>query len=572
MNLINFHSNDCKNCYKCLRHCNVKAIKILDDKAEIIEDKCIACGHCLVVCPQEARYIKSDMDIVKNLLNSKDKVVATIAPSFAGSFKMDNPYKFVTALKKLGFDAVEETAIGANLITKEYNKFIDENNLENIITTCCPSTNYLIEKYYPSLIKYMMPIVSPMVAHGKMIKKKYGEDVKVVFIGPCISKKYEAIDNSEAIDAVLTFEEVNQWFEHSEISIEDLEASNFDEQSDGEGRSYPIVGSIISQLNINEENSNYNFIKVDGLDKCRELLKELDSGNLNNVCVEINACVGGCIGGPGNPKNQEGLFVRKNKVKKYSSKDVKNIKTQTYEIEGFDLRKKFSSNEVAKPDFSYEQIRNVMSQMGKVEKTDELNCGACGYDTCKEKATAVLAGMSEMTMCVPYMRSKAESMTNIIFEYTPNGIFLIDENLIIKEYNPTAARMFMLKNNAFKEKNVLTLLNDDYIMEAHDKKETIFGKVVKYPQYGLTIRENIIYLEEEKLFMIIMNDISIEEKRKIQFGNMKEETMEAAQKVIEKQMRVAQEIASLLGETTAETKVTLTKLKKLISEEDGDIK
>jgi iron only hydrogenase large subunit-like protein/uncharacterized Fe-S cluster-containing protein len=548
----------------------VKAIKILDDKAEIMEDKCIACGQCLVVCPQEARYIKSDMDIVKDLLKSNSKVVATVAPSFAGSFKMDNPFKFITALKKLGFYAIEETAIGATLVTEEYNKFIDKNKPENIITTCCPSTNYLIEKYYPSLIKYMIPIVSPMVAHGKMLREKYGEDIKTVFIGPCISKKYEALDNQEAIHAVLTFEEVSQWLEHSKINIEELEPSIFDEQSTEEGRSYPLLGSIISQLNINKENSNYNFIKVDGLDDCKEVLKEIASGNLSNVCIEMNACTGGCVGGPGNPKNQEGIFVRKNKVRKYSEDSVKNSKKQIKLGNDINVVQKFTCKEIYMPKFSSEQIRDIMIKMGKFEKTDELNCGACGYNTCKDKAIAVLAGMSEMTMCVPYMRSKAESMTNIIFEYTPNGIFLIDENLIIKEYNPTAARMFMLKNNALKEKSILTLLNDNYIVEAHEKRKTIFGKVVKYPQYGLVIRENIVYLEEEKLFMIIMNDISLEEKRKNQLGNMKEETMEAAQKVIEKQMRVVQEIASLLGETTAETKVTLTKLKKIISEEDGD--
>ncbi|GAA0181174.1 [Fe-Fe] hydrogenase large subunit C-terminal domain-containing protein [Clostridium sediminicola] len=568
MQFINFHSQNCKNCYKCLRSCHVKAIKILDDKAEIMEDKCIACGQCLVVCPQEARYIKSDMEIVKDYINNGDKVVVSIAPSFIGSFLVEQGEQLVTGLKKIGFFAVEETAIGAEVVSKEYNRYINENKPESIITTCCPSTNYLIEKYYPSLIKYMLPVVSPMVAHGKMIKDEYGEDAKVVFIGPCISKKYEAKDNEDSVDAVITFEELSQWLEEENINLNELKPTNFDKQSSENGRSYPLIGSIISQLDISKKDE-YFMIKVDGLGKCRELLNEIDEGNLKNVCVEMNACIGGCIGGPGNPKDQKGLFVRRNRVRKYSEsctgKEV-DMKVSS----NIDLKQKFTNNEITQKEYDEEEIFDIMRQMGKFQKSDELNCGACGYDTCKEKAIAVLSGMSEMSMCVPYMRSKAESMTNIIFEHTPNAIFLFDENLIIKEYNPTAERIFMLNKNSFKEKNILTLLNDDNIIEAHESKKNIFGKTVHYFQYGVSIRENIIYLEEEKIFMMIMSDISLEEKRKKQLGVMKQETMDAAQKVIEKQMRVAQEIASLLGETTAETKVTLTKLKKLMSSEDGD--
>lgn len=568
MNLINFHSQNCKNCYKCLRSCHVKAIKILNDKAEIMEDKCIACGQCLVVCPQEARYIKSDMELVKHYISKGKRVIVSIAPSFIGSFDVEKGEQLVAGLKKLGFFAVEETAIGAEIVSREYNRYIKENKPESIITTCCPSTNYLIERYYPSLIKYMLPIVSPMVAHGKMIKDKYGQDVKVVFIGPCISKKYEARDNEESVDAVITFEELSRWFEETKIDLRELDLINFDKQSGKNGRSYPLIGSIISQLDINE-NDEYFMIKVDGLGKCRELLREINEGNLKNVCVEINACVGGCIGGPGNPKDQKGLFVRRNRVRRYSESNTgKQIEIEI--SKDINLKQNFANNEIIQKEYDKEEIFDIMRQMGKFQKSDELNCGACGYDTCKDKAIAVLSGMSEMSMCVPYMRSKAESMTNIIFEHTPNAIFLFDEDLMVKEYNPTAERMFLLNKNSFKEKNILTLLNDDNIIEAHEYKKSIFEKSVHYFQYGVSFRENIIYLEEEKIFMMIMSDITLEEKRKKQLGVMKQETMDAAQKVIEKQMRVAQEIASLLGETTAETKVTLTKLKKLMSSEEGD--
>ncbi|WP_461206582.1 [Fe-Fe] hydrogenase large subunit C-terminal domain-containing protein [Clostridium sp. DL1XJH146] len=572
MNLIDFNSQNCKNCYKCLRTCHVKAIKIKDDKAEIMEEKCIACGQCLVVCPQEARYIKTDVDKVLNFIKSGEKCVVSLAPSFAGSFEYEEFGQMVTALKNIGFYAVEETAVGAELVSKEYEKYINNNKLKNVITTCCPSSNFLIEKYYPELIKYMIPVVSPMIAHARRIKEKYGSDTKIIFIGPCISKKYEVAyeDETKSIDAVITFEELYKWFKYKEINISDLEESEFDEETSKVGTSYPLLGSVIDRLDIGDKKLKYDYIKVDGFDKCREILEEIKNKNIENVIVELNVCIGGCIGGPATPKEEQGLFVRKKKVSDYVKRKNDKVDNDEKKHYNIGLEKNFQNKAVITNEYSEKQIISVMREMGKFEKTDELNCGACGYNTCREKAKAVLDGMSEKTMCVPYMRSKAESLTNVIFENSPNAIFLLDENLAIKEYNPTAARIFLLSNEGCNPKNILNIISDKNLVKAKENKENVYGEKVAYHQYGIVMQENILYLEKEKIFIIIMNDITLEEKRKKELGVVKEETLDAAQRVIEKQMRVAQEIASLLGETTAETKVILTKLKKMASK-DGDI-
>ena len=299
MKVIDFHDANCKHCYKCVRNCRVKAISVKNEQAHIVREACIHCGLCLEVCPQNAKTFASDLDRVKRFLRTGTHTVISIAPSFMGVLPYEKPGQIVHALLKLGFAEVRETAEGAALITKEYQKLLEEGEMENIITTCCPSMNDLIEKYHPSLTKYMAPVVSPMIAHGRLIKKMYGEDTKVVFLGPCIAKKEEAIGDQRvtgAIDAILTFEELLDWLKAEGIDIMKCEDKPVANPAVNVNRAYPVSGGVIRSILAEEEEKDpYHKIYVDGIDACIELLESMEKGELEHCFVEVNICQGGCI-------------------------------------------------------------------------------------------------------------------------------------------------------------------------------------------------------------------------------------------------------------------------------------
>jgi len=251
MGFINFKKANCKNCYKCVRVCPIKAIRVKDEQAEIIENACILCGKCLKACPQHAKSIRSDIDRVKCLIKAAGKAFVSLAPSFIGAFELQEAGQIVGALKALGFDEVQETALGAVYVSEAYRDIMKQGRMENIISSACSMVNELIEKYYPEVIPYLAPVVSPMIAHGRLIKDSLGWDTKVVFIGPCISKKMEAEDfrDEGVIDAVLTFDELLRWFEQENIRLEEQEPLEFYGDNPGVARYYPVPNGILKTLN-----------------------------------------------------------------------------------------------------------------------------------------------------------------------------------------------------------------------------------------------------------------------------------------------------------------------------------
>ncbi|GLC31068.1 [Fe-Fe] hydrogenase large subunit C-terminal domain-containing protein [Clostridium omnivorum] len=570
MELINFSKANCRSCYKCLRSCPVKAIRIKNDQARIVEDRCVACGQCLVVCPQNARHIKSDLDSIKYSIKSGKNTIAIVAPSFSGAFDMKDELQLVAALKKLGFKFVEEVALGAEIITDLYKNAAKKGELKNLITTSCPSVNYLVQIYYPELIKYMIPLDSPMLVNGKLIREKYGEDAFITFVGPCTAKKFESIDeeNKGIIDAVLTFDELHKWLDDEQIDLSSLASDNFDESGSTPGRQFPVLG----KLDIGN-NTIYDPTVVDGIDSCIKLFDSMEKGEIEGLFIEALACRGGCIAGPAMPKDESDYFVRQKKVKSYIRKQSKNAKIALKPItSSLDFSKKFEDLSFEKETASDEEIVKVLKKMGKLDKSDELNCGVCGYNTCREKAQAVLDGMAEINMCIHYIRNKAESISNLVFESSPNAIFTLDEDLLVKDFNPSSERIFSTKLEDIKDKPICMLMDDSSFSKVKETKENVIANRIHFEDKDLVLLENIIYMEKQGMFLCILTDITTEEKNKAELALMKTKTLDAAQSVIEKQMRVAQEIASLLGETTAETKVILTKLKAIAVKEVSDTK
>lgn len=569
MNVIGFKEAKCKNCYKCVRTCEVKAIQVKNEQAQIINDMCILCGHCLEACPQNAKTFISDLEKVKDYIASGYKTVISIAPSYAGIMKFNNSGQIVTALKKLGFYQVRETAEGAVYVTNEYERLIREGKMRNIITTSCPSANDLIEIYYPSLVDEMAPVVSPMIAHGKMIREVLKEEVKIVFLGPCMAKKREAQGDERTrgyIDAVINFEEIEKWLAKEKINITDLEPMEFDNSNPAVNRLYPISSGVISSVVAMEEDAEvrkYRKLYVHGIKNCMELFASMECGEVEGCFIEANICNGGCIKGPAVSRKEISRFKVKLDMEESIRKEAPN-QSEFYNLNKESLAKTFKNRASEEPIPSEDELRKILKKTGKVKRDQELNCGACGYPTCRDKAIAVYQGKAELTMCIPYMHEKAQSMANIVLDTTPNIIIVVDADMKIVEFSGAATRYFRVTRTEALNKYLYEFIDHTDFEEVMLTHNNIYGKKVDYPDRKLATLQNIVYIEEQNNVLGIFQDITRVEEKKQQAYKVKVETIEMAQRVIDKQMLVAQQIAGLLGETTAETKVTLTKLRDTI--------
>jgi PAS domain S-box-containing protein len=546
----------------------VKAISVKDSQAHIMEDHCIHCGKCMEICPQNAKTFSSDMGRVKRYLKKGEKVVISIAPSYVGVLEFGRPGQVVDALLRLGFAEVRETAEGAALVTEEYKKLIRERQMSNIITTCCPSVNDLIEKYYPDCAKFMAPVVSPMIAHGRYIKKIYGGETKVVFLGPCIAKKQEAGGDERvagAIDAILTFEELAEWLEEEHIRLHDCEDKPMGNPDPQINRLYPVSGGVVQSVITGEEADTYQKVYVDGLENCMEMLECLQKGELEHCFIEANVCEGGCAKGPASARWNTSYVKAKVRIdKEVTYQPARDLPRMSVE----EMRKEFTDRSLHDEMPSEEQIQEILKSTGKYSAEDELNCGACGYSTCREKAIAVYQGKAELEMCMPYALMQAESMSNVVMDTTPNMIYVVDGELRIRECNKSGQELLGVGREEALTRYIFEFMDATDIEETLRTKDAVMNKKMKLEHEGLTVEETVVYIENLDSVLVIFRDITHEEKIKEQHYNLKLETMEMAQKVIDKQMMVAQEIAGLLGETTAETKVTLTRLRDSVLNEE----
>ncbi|SHM93201.1 PAS domain S-box-containing protein [Caldanaerovirga acetigignens] len=567
MQVISVSKANCKNCYRCVRHCPVKAVKISGGQAEIVEDLCVFCGRCVIECPQNAKKVKSELEIVKEFIKSKKRVIASIAPSYPAAFDVKSPYEMYAMLKNLGFYRAEETAVGAELVSREFRKLAENSDVYPIITTACPVVKNLVEKYYPVLIKNLAPQVSPMVAHARSLKKRFGKDVKVVFIGPCVAKKAEARDYSVSgdVDAVLTFQELKEWLS------EGNKASQLESISIGEGliepfeaRNYPLPGGLLKTSLIKGDFLSEEVLVADGIKECKELLDAVEKGKVNAKILEMMACSGGCLGGPMMPQ-ESSLYERRAKllyfIRENLRVDNKKVRDFLFEI---DLGRTFERKVPNILEPTEEDIKKILYKIGKTSPEKELNCGACGYSSCREKAAAVFRGMAEVDMCIPYMRSRAESLANLIIDNTPNAVILVDKDLKVREINRAGEKMLGVEKEEVLGRPLSDFMDDRDVAWVLANKSSLSSKKENYPRDFTTVFESILYIEDSQLALIIMQDISEQERQRKELERVREETVKKAQEVINKQMRVAQEIAGLLGETTAESKVLLLRLIELV--------
>ena len=617
MSVIYTLIQNCRDCYKCVRHCPVKAVKIQNGHAEIVDERCLHDGICVAECPQRAIRVESSIEKVKSFIQSGDDVIVSLAPSFDSEFECDSPSQIAEGLMRLGFAGVEETIMATFQVVKSYNSLLS-NTTSPVISSICPVIVNLVEKYHTDKIGYLSPVVSPSIAHARMLKSIIASEraevrnkgkVRVVHIGPCIGMKGEVSNASPLLkgaggifgelDATLTFDELRRWWRNEGIKVEECKTSVVSAQTGDLENGYHIIDSENLLRSIRQESDKLatNRIRIPELHSSIEFLETFPNNMRNMQLADMKGCTEHCpnslfiaaganiakTGRPiicslGNPDGLEG-----------EGETVYHIAPQRGVT--FDLSREFSAKQISMPMPSEEEISEILARMGMFTRRDELNCGACGYDSCREKAVAVYQGMAELEMCMPYMRRQASHATSII-EHSPNAVMLVDSNGSIQFTNPIFRTMFRCEEELLVGKPVEDFIRSDCFARAlqgdgflaekvnvteHDLSYRIQIFPIREENFNGTINKNVEHPDEDggesaklthQLLGAVIVDISEEERARREFAKVKQETLQSAQEVIFRQMQTAQEIAGLLGESTADTKVLLVELMNLVKQEE----
>lgn len=552
--ILGLKKTNCKSCHKCIRNCAVKSIRFTAGQAHIVEDECILCGRCFAVCPQDAKVIASDMEKVRIMLQT-GTVYASIAPSFAASYPGVGIDALEDALKKLGFAGAEETAVGATIVKKEYERILDEEKPNILVSSCCSSINLMLRKYYPEALFTLAPVITPMQAHCRDIKRRHPE-AKTVFIGPCISKKSEAAEE-DAVDAVLMFDEFNRWLREEGIELGRRE----DIRKGGRARVFPTAGGIIETM---DKNPEYTYVAVDGVKKCMDVLDEIKEGRLHNCFIEMSACEGSCADGPILDKMKNTPAQNYLQVVRYAEKE--DFAVEKYAKEKIAAVYEPSELEAEQP--SEAEIKAMLLKMNKLSKEDELNCGSCGYCTCREKAIAIIQGKAEISMCLPYMLSQMENLSDSVVANFPDAILVLNDELEIQKINPKAKKILRIRDESdVMGEHIGRLLDPEPFEMVMLKKKDLMYEQLYLAEYECYVEQTIIYNREGHQFICILCDITADMALREKKLANQNQAFEIANDMAKKQLKIVQSIASLLGETTADTLIALEHLKETIADD-----
>ena len=559
-------TNECKDCYKCVRHCPVKAIKIENDHASVIADRCISCGNCVKVCPTNAKCVRADVEKVKNLMIAQKDVYVSLAPSWRAVFE-NSAQKMIAILKRLGFKEVSETALGAQEVSIHDAEVL--NNMEKglLISSACPVIVDYIRLYKPEFSKYITPIGSPAKTHAKMLKEKFGNDIAVVFIGPCIGKKNEADEEDGLIDVSITFEELKIWVadEIGDISsIKKEESFEFVPDSAYEGTLYPINGGMNETIKKIGVKPQVQLMEVCTIPAFERALENLEPDKLAvPVFVEALACESGCITGPCIASNKASITSISDVMYKVKVRDEIPKKPQTV------VECDYAPKSVSTSKYTIEEIQGALKKIGKHNEEDELNCGGCGYSSCRELAVALLDGVAETSMCVSYMRKIAMRKAAAMLRCMPAAIVMVDNNMNILEANDSFMKMFTGDMyEIFRARpDGLTGAAIDRIVEFSDIFRTILktGKDLHKEHYNVNDKLydiNAFTIEPNEIVGAIITDVT-------QTETNREKISEKAKEVISKNISIVQEIACLLGEHMVETETLLNSIANDYDDKEG---
>lgn len=551
---IRHDKSNCRSCRKCIRYCPVKAISFEEGQANILADECVLCGQCLITCPQRAKYVGSSIERVKALIAIGWPVYASVGSSFPVAFVGVSFDDLAQCLKQLGFAGAQETSVGASIVRRCYEDMVAKGGQSVIISSACHSVNLTVQKYFPSLLPLLAPFKSPMLTHGDYIKRR-NPGAMVVSIGPCVSQKAEADSYPGSVDCVLTFDELARWME-SEGIVPEAGALG----TGSTAGMYCVTGGIVRDMTF-PEGSGYQRVVIDGVDNCMAALKDISAGRLDSCFVEISACAGGCIGGPAMGSGAFSPVRGRVAVGKHAA--IKEPQTDMPDIAL--LHKDFSPMPRPSPLPDESAIETMLQSMGKSRTEDRLNCGSCGYETCRDKAEAILLGRAEISMCLPRLMENAKSFSDTIIRNTPNGIMVLNRDLEIQQINQAACGIFGVAD----PKDVLggqieRLIDLGSLIQVVVDGRNLYDSQIWLAEHRRWIVVTIVHEKGNDIIICIIRDITAAEKERILQEELSARAVGIADRVIEKHMRTVQEIASLLGETTADTKVALTTLKETL--------
>lgn len=547
--------NDCQDCYKCVRACPVKAIKIENGHAQEISDHCVLCGRCVEICPVGAKRIRDDRPEAERLLRSGKPVYVSIAPSWVGEFPDVSPGKIIRALKALGFAEIGETALGAQEVTASLAEFLRDAGPGLYLSTACPSAVEYVRRYLPHLTGCLTPVLSPLLAHCKLIRRAAGPDAPIVFFGPCIAKKVEADGHGDMLACSLTFKDLRAWLEDRGIDLDRIDdgPEDFFPVKADEGTHYPIEGGMIETIKASGEFPDVRFLTISGMNSLQRALDKVDPRGFSvPVFMECLACPGGCINGPGSQKSHSSLSRWMN-VKDFAG-PLEKAPTRMVSVP---VDEPYLPQRSDEGNVTEEQIKLALRMIGKTSEEDELNCGGCGYDTCRAMAKALVLGRAEVTMCVSYMRKKAQKKANALLRSMPSGVVIVDHDLSIVECNERFANLMGPETAGLYD------LSDGLKGARLARIAPTFAHLVE----GVLDTDEDVHYDHfragEKLFEItvfsiephltvgaVILDVTRREIRRDQIAHR-------ANEVIRKNLATVQEIACRLGEHMADTEILL---------------
>lgn len=553
--------NECVDCYKCVRQCSMKAIRIESGHASVIPEKCIACGHCVLICPSEAKKIRNDVNKARAVLTAKQRVFVSLAPSWAGFFEC-GAEKLIAALKKLGFTGVSETALGAQEVSIEVTKLLSKRENKINISSACPAIVDYVRLYMPECTKFITPVASPALTHAKLLKKRYGEDIGVIFIGPCIAKKNESDKSPELIDVSLTFTELVEWFKQEGIDPDEIELVPNEEikfvpKKAYEGSYYPIEGGMNKTIRLSGCAKDIQLVSVSSIHAFKESLENLDPAKIDRpIFIEALACAGGCANGPCKNHSKPGILTMSDILRTVKLRE--DIPSEPEVIVEKEYKERPQNTRI----FTAEEIAQAMELIGKHGSEDEINCGGCGYDTCRCLAQALLTGAAEPSMCVSYMRKLAIRKASAMLRSMPSAIVMADADLRIIETNEAFVRMFspdLLEIFNGRPEGLAGGALDRVIPFVDLFKRTLkSGKDIHKERYSVdkNLYDIAIFeIERNKIVGAVITDVTKTEMKR-------EQIAKKAHEVIEKNIATVQNIACLLGEHMVDTELLLSQIEQ----------
>jgi|CZKF01.1.fsa_nt_gi iron only hydrogenase large subunit-like protein len=563
INPIYTQERECQDCHKCIRECPVKAIRVEDGYARVVPELCIMCGNCVLACPSSAKRVRDDLPVAKALLKSRHKVIASLAPSFVAQFSGVRSAQLIHALKKLGFFAVSETALGAQQVSAGIFSLMCSKPKQIWISSACPVVVDFIGKYHPECQPHVFSVLSPLLTHCKMLRAQYGDDIATIFIGPCIAKKMEAEQHPELLDAVLTFEDLEHWLSEENIHLEEIAetpADHFEPEEAEEGALYPIDGGMVPDVAGDREVNRSQFMAFSGIANVEQALKGISEWKPeHNIFFELTACAGSCVNGPKAARTTS-VARRRYDILHYAKSGSEHPRKLALGIAGH-----YAASPIARNEYSEMQLQEVLRTVGKYSAEDELNCGGCGYDSCRDFAHALIAKNSERMMCATYTRKLAQKKANALLNKMPSAVVIVNEELKIIECNLNFVRLFSedAEESATLEGSALSaVIPFSYLFHrVLDSDEDIVGHDIRYQRSILNT--SIFTIEPHSVLCGIFQDIT---KPIFQ----KEQIIGRAREVIQKNLKTVQQIAYLLGENAADSEIILNSIVRSFSPEEID--